>query len=157
MVLFCFLFAWLIAYSKTETLFLFCCAQLHPLNTPDKSISTAPCTPGAGLWRALFKRHFKTCLRVARCNSCSKIGICRCLPPALSAVPARADLPCGGMRHLVSPSIPVIDVVTCAGVVISEQKYPRLKALNTCPNPQPPCLSGLYGDLLLANLSCARK
>lgn len=86
MVLLFFLFVLLIAYSKTETPFLFCCTQLHPLNTPDKSISAAPFTPGAGLWRALFKRHFKMRLMVARYGSCSKIRICSCLLPAPSTL-----------------------------------------------------------------------
>ncbi|RLV99590.1 hypothetical protein DV515_00009766 [Chloebia gouldiae] len=63
----------LITYSKTEMPFLLCCAQLHPFNTPGKSIPAALCTASAGLWREPVKRHFKMCLR--RCLAC-KLGLC---------------------------------------------------------------------------------
>lgn len=40
----------------------------------------------------------------------------------LSMLPTRVGSPCSGMKHLIPLSILMSDVVSCAGVVIREQK-----------------------------------
>lgn len=159
MVLLFFLFVLLITYSETETPFLFCCTQLHPLNTPDKSISAAPFT--------LVRGRGEPCLKDISKRACwwqgavlvQKSGFAAASCQPLPSSPIRAGsphhpLPCAEATPLTIASHEQCSYLCCSSYT-EHSAVPRLEALNTYPNPWPPCSDGRYGDLLLA--SCAPR